>query len=44
MEIVEVVVETTEEANRLRDQHLVAVRSPAIQPIKHPDARGPTPP
>lgn len=34
MEIVEVVVDSTPEAARLRDQHLVAVRSEAIQPIK----------
>jgi transcriptional regulator with XRE-family HTH domain len=34
MEIVEVVVDSTDEAARLRDQHLVAVRSEAIQPIK----------
>jgi transposase len=44
MEVVETIVETTEEANRLRDQHLVVVRSTAIQPIRHPDAIGATPP
>jgi DNA-binding transcriptional regulator LsrR (DeoR family) len=36
MEIVEVVVDSTDEAARLRDQHLVAVRSQEIQPIKEP--------